>query len=91
MNNIKTDPNERSACRRMCLTMSARPFGQSLGSFYEGLKTFVENSPDVKKPTIFCVGNIYEQIKKLPESYMKGRWLYIKYAGKTFFVKKVRI
>ena len=87
MSQIKIDPNDKGIWRRLCCVWP----GKTLKCFYEGLDIYVEKFPNEDRPVIYCSETIYRQIKKLPESYMKGRWLYIKYASKTFFVKKVRI
>lgn len=87
MDQIKIDPNDKGIWRRLCLVWP----GKTSKCFYEGLDAYVKNFPDEARPVIYCSETIYKQIKKLPESCMKGRWLYFNYKNKMFFIKKVRM
>ena len=64
--------------------------GKSLEIFYEGLRIYRENVPNDKKPCVYCSESVYQQIKKLPEAFLRGRWLYINYNNTIFSVRKVK-
>lgn len=87
MNAIKIDENDKGIWRRLCCIWP----GKTLKCFYEGLETYAKKFPNEARPVICCSETIYRQIKKLPEAYMRGRWLYVNYNNKVFFVRKVNI
>ena len=60
-------------------------------SIYQALDTMIENLPGRKRYVICCLASSYDAFKRLPESYFRGRWLYIDYKGTTTFIKKVII
>jgi len=90
MDQIKIDPDDKGVWRRLCCVWP-RSSGKTLKCFYENLSAYAEKFPNEARPVIYCSKTMYKQVKKLPESYMRGRWLYINYKNKTFFVKEVRI
>ena len=73
------------------MAFSPRQQGKVLNSIYQALDTMIEHIPGRKRYVLCCLSSTYEHFKKLPESYFRGRWLYIDYKGTTTLVKKVVI
>ena len=75
--------------KTISMVFSLRDPEKAFKQTYNALDTLIKNLPDRKRFVICCLSSTYEQLKKLPEAYFRGRWLYIDYKGTITFVKKV--
>lgn len=65
--------------------------GKTCKTVYEGMNTILARLPNLPRYVIMTTEEMYNQMKKLPEAYFRGRWLYLNYKNHTFFVKKFEI
>ena len=75
----------------MRLYINSRLNGKAVQTLEEALKEMIKNLPERNNFVLSVNSHTYESIKKLSYSYTRGRWLYLNFKGKTFFVKKIKI
>lgn len=82
----------------VAFSFEPREGNKTVKTFYETLEYYANYFSDYKPRNgskydfvIWCSTSLSKQIVKLPEAYRRGRWTYIKYNGKVFFVKEVKI